>query len=584
MRKIREVICQNDPSIGRRVSGFRRTSYLTTSQPSTAIVLLCTTVLLINQCGANREDHVCIRYDSYIELEMVPRNQTVQVLTREWCLEIPPRCTSYRPEIKEVYVKQNVTKTRKIEHCCEGYEQITNEHDIPYSSNSSVHTATLSCRPICRGGCGRGHCQLPNTCSCEAGHTGKHCSQRCRNGTWGENCKYRCHCQNYSLCDGKTGRCRCTDGWIGNHCETPCPRGYYGTMCKNKCECNTKICDRESGKCLAEDGVVMFENITRVMEKDFSGESTERITLDQWVKIDDPASTTQQITTSVESINTSYAQSFQEYLPMNTNITLIPIENITTTTEELNNETAYEPEPSTTKVEITFIAGSTTENPNPRKETDLIFVETEGKSDLVEFVEDNEDDSSNEIGTDEEVNHTQAVVTISCLLLALALLLSVVAYMKKTNRRTMIKHQEMMQHRQMSLNSERGPDSPRILEPLPDIPKVTYTKVKGKNQRSGNSQLEHYDVPANNSSIHKSSPYNYNFTLSKPPPGHQPARKYSLEHIYDEIQYPPMAELNGSTAVTGGVGSCDGDHFSKSILTDDKMIPVKVIDEIKGKQ
>ncbi|KAL1399305.1 hypothetical protein pipiens_000192, partial [Culex pipiens pipiens] len=44
---------------------------------------------------------------SYTTLETVPRNQTVQVLTREWCLEIPPRCTSYRPEIKEVYVKQD---------------------------------------------------------------------------------------------------------------------------------------------------------------------------------------------------------------------------------------------------------------------------------------------------------------------------------------------------------------------------------------------------------------------------------------------------------------------------------------------
>ncbi|EAT40289.1 AAEL007968-PA [Aedes aegypti] len=476
----------------------------------------------------------------------------------------------------------NVTKTRKVEYCCEGYEQITSEEDLqsPISPSPDGGVVKLLCRPICRGGCGRGHCESPNRCSCEAGFTGKHCTQRCRNGTWGENCKYRCHCQNYSLCDGKTGHCRCTDGWIGNHCETPCPNGYYGTLCKNQCKCNTSRCDRESGKCLADDDIVMFENITRVMEKDFSGESTERISLEQWVKVDGSSSTTPQVTTEIESINSSYAQSYQEYIPSNINITLIPIENITTTTEDSKNETVYETDASTTKVEITFIAASTTDNPNSKKEPELIFIETETKTDLVEFVENN-DEQSEITESEEDVNHTQAVVTISCLLLALAMLLSVVAYMKKTNRRAMIKHQEILQQRQISISSDRGPDSPRVLEPLPDIPKVTYTKVMGKDQRNGNTQLEHYDVPVNNSSVNKSSPYNYNFTLNKPPPGHQPARKYSLEHIYDEIQYPPMTDLNGSTAAIPVDG---GDHFSKSILPDDKMIPVKVIDEIKGKQ
>ncbi|XP_065079584.1 laminin subunit alpha-4 [Ochlerotatus camptorhynchus] len=571
-------------------SGVRRsrhgTSFFTTPQRLAIASLI---VLLADRSCASPEDHVCFRYESYTELEMVPRNQTVQVLTREWCLEIPPRCTSYRPEIKEVYVKQNVTRMRKIEYCCEGYEQILAEE----ATTPTVAT-TLSCRPVCRGGCGRGLCELPNSCTCEAGFTGKHCTQRCRTGTWGENCKHRCHCQNYSLCDSKSGHCRCTDGWIGNHCETSCPSGFYGTLCKSQCNCSTSRCDPESGKCLAEDGLVMFENITRTVEKDYSGESTERILMSQWVKVDSTSSTTPQVTTDngdIDSINSTYAQSYQEYLPLNTNITLIPMENSTTTTEESKHDTVYEIVASTTKVEITFIVSSessTTEHSKSSKGPELVFVESDDRTDLVEVVDDKKD--SNNEDPDEQVNHTQAVVTISSLLLALVLLLSVVAYMKKINRKTMMKQQQMIhqhqQHqRQTSVNGERGPDSPRILEPLPDIPKVIYTRVKAKNHREGNGELEHYDVPINNTSVNKSSPYNYNFTLSKPPPGHHhlPARKYSLEHIYDEIQYPPMTDLNSSTTSATGENT-DEDHFSKSILADTKMAPVKVIDEIKGKQ
>ncbi|EDO63420.1 AGAP009760-PA, partial [Anopheles gambiae str. PEST] len=76
-------------------------------------------LLITSRVSSLQGDNVCYRYESYTETETIPRNQTVQVLTRQWCLEIPPRCTSYRTEIKEVFVKQNITKTRRVEFCCE---------------------------------------------------------------------------------------------------------------------------------------------------------------------------------------------------------------------------------------------------------------------------------------------------------------------------------------------------------------------------------------------------------------------------------------------------------------------------------
>lgn len=345
----------------------------------------------------------------------------------------------------------------------------------------------------------------------------------------------------------------------------------------------------------------MFDNITRIVENNFSGESTERISAEQWIKVDSSSTTTTTSTpqsTTIDSIptptNTTYAQSYQEYLPSNATVSMVPIESLTSTTEEPSNDTVYEIIASTTKLEITFIGTSVdkVESSNPesttQKRPEVIYLATQGQSDLVELIDSKDQPSEEEEESPQTIDNRQAVVTISCLLLTLALLLSVVAYMKNVNRKQM-KQEQTVTTVDGGWDGGRGPDSPRILEPLPDIPKVTYTKVKAKNERSGSTQLEHYDVPVNNSSVHKSSPYNYNFTLSKPPAaaGQHNARKYSLEHIYDEIQYPQYTDLEEYEGVGGGGGGGSDDnaydHFSRSIQADTKMTPVKVIDEIKGK-
>ncbi|XP_055589558.1 laminin subunit gamma-1-like [Uranotaenia lowii] len=551
------------------------------------IVLLLVHRLMATDIGSS-DDHICIRYESFTELETVPRNETIQILTREWCLEIPPRCTSYRPELKEVFVKQNVTKTRRIEFCCEGFEERL-EETVTFEGISSPpknSTIRLNCRPICRGGCGRGTCEAPNQCSCEAGFTGKHCTQRCRNGTWGENCKHRCHCQNHSLCDGKTGHCRCSDGWIGNHCESPCPAGHFGTMCKSKCHCNTSRCHHISGKCLADHSQVMFENITRIVENITSGESTERISAEQWIKIEtEPVSPSTTSTTTSIPNNATYAQSFQEYIPSNVSVSFVPLENLTTTTEAtlINDSTIYEILATTTKYEITFIntsvedvsSQSDAENITSSSEpSEFVFVESEERSDLIEFVDDKDYDEK-----EQEVNHKQAVITISCLLLTLGLLLSVVAYMKKINRRAIeVQRQKQLPALHCKTVITKGPDSPRVLEPLPEPPHVIYTRVKAKNQRNAlNAQIEHYDVPINNSSV---SPFQFPVINGVVKLDGTQARKYSMEHIYDEIQYPALGDPNEQQQQQRADDNGDVNSIE---CWPAKVAPVKVIDEIKGK-
>ncbi|XP_037959055.1 uncharacterized protein LOC119688448 [Teleopsis dalmanni] len=129
-----------------------------------------------------------------------------------------------------------IEKTRTIRFCCAGYE-----------GNISINDTV--CKPVCRGGCGRGFCAMPDICSCEAGYTGKHCTQRCDHDHWGNECKNECECQNGAACDNKSGMCHCTIGWSGDFCELPCPIGTYGVMCRKVCDCPDKRCHPQNGDC-----------------------------------------------------------------------------------------------------------------------------------------------------------------------------------------------------------------------------------------------------------------------------------------------------------------------------------------------
>uniref|UniRef100_A0A182M698 EMI domain-containing protein n=1 Tax=Anopheles culicifacies TaxID=139723 RepID=A0A182M698_9DIPT len=495
-------------------------------------------LLISSQVCSLQGDNVCYRYESYTETETIPRNQTVQVLTRQWCLEIPPRCTSYRTEIKEVFVKQNVTKTRRVEFCCEGYQE-----------RRTGNGTTGECRPICRGGCIHGECMAPNVCTCEAGFGGKYCLQ-----------------------SRFSHRRRC----------------YVS----------------ETGVCMPDDEIVMFDNITRTIENSYSSESTERISAEQWIKVENVTlSTTSSTTTELNDIpntnssstsseiptsttteaagqmipNATYAESYHEYLPNNTEMSMVLTKGHSRTA---SNETMYELVTTTSRVEITFIdtavkkiedpatiintteeqeLSSTSNDTMNETDTQLVYLESENHPVLVGISGDGTAQS--------EANDRQAFVTISCLLITLGLLLSVVFYMKRLNSKTLAKPvvNTPPPVKIVDESVQTGSDSNRSSDPLPDLPHVTYTRVKPKLQRNGD--IEHYDVPANNSFIHraKSSPYNYNFSINQK----QPPRKYSLEHIYDEIQYPPLAEVaNGTTQTDKQTVQLDekDDSYSKPIV------------------
>ncbi|KAH8238999.1 hypothetical protein KR038_011824, partial [Drosophila bunnanda] len=205
--------------------------------------------------------NICIREEPYVELIQVPEMQPVRVRTSSWCMEIPPRCATYKTEMREVMRVQKMNKTRTVRFCCQGYE-----------GNLSDSQAT--CKPICRGGCGRGSCVMPDICSCEEGYIGKHCTQRCDHDRWGLDCKNFCECQNGAACDNKSGICHCLAGWTGQFCEKPCPQGTHGIMCRKACDCDEKPCHPQTGACTQPDhplevnvSHVIVETVNSTLEK-----------------------------------------------------------------------------------------------------------------------------------------------------------------------------------------------------------------------------------------------------------------------------------------------------------------------------
>lgn len=46
--------------------------------------------------------NICTREEPYVELLQVPEVQPVRVRTSSWCLDIPPRCASFKTEMREV--------------------------------------------------------------------------------------------------------------------------------------------------------------------------------------------------------------------------------------------------------------------------------------------------------------------------------------------------------------------------------------------------------------------------------------------------------------------------------------------------
>ncbi|XP_063532954.1 mucin-5AC-like isoform X2 [Cydia strobilella] len=131
-------------------------------------------------------DHVCMVQQKYNITKRVKYRAPMSVRTYEWCFSMPPRCSKWSTEMRDLTRLETEERTAEVAVCCPGYKM-----------------RDVSCVPVC-----------------PPGRTGNGCSEDCPKSKWGPNCVNECKtCTEHGTCSAVTGECRCQDGWQGERCE-----------------------------------------------------------------------------------------------------------------------------------------------------------------------------------------------------------------------------------------------------------------------------------------------------------------------------------------------------------------------------
>ncbi|XP_049869703.1 uncharacterized protein LOC126369374 isoform X3 [Pectinophora gossypiella] len=143
-------------------------------------------VMMVVEVTSLSGPNVCMVKQKYNITKRVKYRAPMSVRTYEWCFAVPPRCSRWNTEMRDVTRLETEERTAEMAVCCPGYK-----------------LKDVSCVPIC-----------PN------GKSGQGCSEDCPPNKWGPNCVHECKACDHGSCDPRTGECRCQDGWQGESCET----------------------------------------------------------------------------------------------------------------------------------------------------------------------------------------------------------------------------------------------------------------------------------------------------------------------------------------------------------------------------
>uniref|UniRef100_A0A8D8V572 Cell death abnormality protein 1 n=1 Tax=Cacopsylla melanoneura TaxID=428564 RepID=A0A8D8V572_9HEMI len=140
------------------------------------------------------ELELCIRLETYMDNVEVLVEEPVKMKRYQWCVGVPPRCTTFTTELKNRTKIEAVEKNRTVVECCPGFVEINSD-----------------CVPECPSNhpCPNMKCQDTKHCFCLAGYTGLYCNTTCPVGRWGSNCTSKCQCGdvNGNKCHHLTGKC-----------------------------------------------------------------------------------------------------------------------------------------------------------------------------------------------------------------------------------------------------------------------------------------------------------------------------------------------------------------------------------------
>ncbi|XP_026848134.1 protein draper-like [Drosophila persimilis] len=102
--------------------------------------------------------NICKRRESYPVEVVYTELQSYQERGSNWCLTIPPRCSTYRIKNRVVNKTKTIMKNRIVRDCCDGYVSSGGE-----------------CVPHCTDHCEHGRCIAPEKCKCDHGYGGPAC-------------------------------------------------------------------------------------------------------------------------------------------------------------------------------------------------------------------------------------------------------------------------------------------------------------------------------------------------------------------------------------------------------------------------
>ncbi|KAL4710782.1 hypothetical protein ACJJTC_009331 [Scirpophaga incertulas] len=150
------------------------------------LLLLATVAAMVADVATLSGPNVCMVKQKYNITKRIKYRAPMSVRTYEWCFSMPPRCSRWNTEMRDLTKLETEERTAEVSVCCPGYKM-----------------KDVSCVPIC-----------PN------GKTGRGCSEDCQPNRWGPNCVHECKdCSDHGVCSPITGECICQEGWQGESCE-----------------------------------------------------------------------------------------------------------------------------------------------------------------------------------------------------------------------------------------------------------------------------------------------------------------------------------------------------------------------------
>nr|XP_032512745.1 LOW QUALITY PROTEIN: mucin-3A [Danaus plexippus plexippus] len=149
----------------------------------------CVVVGLVLEVTALSGPNVCMVQQKYNITKRVKYRAPMSVRTYEWCFAMPPRCSKWSTEMRELTRLETGERIAEVAVCCPGYKM-----------------RDVTCVPIC-----------------PSGKMGNNCSEDCPADKWGPNCAKDCGECNNGYCDSITGECECDEGWQGESCQVRMP-------------------------------------------------------------------------------------------------------------------------------------------------------------------------------------------------------------------------------------------------------------------------------------------------------------------------------------------------------------------------